>query len=113
MMEIIDCEQGSADWFRARLGLPTASEFQTVLPGSDARTKKRRQTYMDKLAGELITGEPMENYTNAYMERGKLLEDEARAALRLRARRPISPRLASSGTGGLGVPRRLSRAIPA
>lgn len=31
MMEIIDCEQGSAEWFDARKGIPTASEFSTVL----------------------------------------------------------------------------------
>lgn len=31
MIEVIDCEQGSAAWFAARAGQPTASEFSTVL----------------------------------------------------------------------------------
>jgi len=31
VIQIIDCEQGSADWFAARAGQPTASEFSTVL----------------------------------------------------------------------------------
>ena len=30
-MQIIDCEQGSAEWFEARAGIPTASEFSTVM----------------------------------------------------------------------------------
>lgn len=29
--EIIDCDQGSALWFEARKGIPTASEFSTVM----------------------------------------------------------------------------------
>ena len=28
---IIECEQGSELWYEARLGLPTASEFSTIL----------------------------------------------------------------------------------
>jgi hypothetical protein len=76
---ILDCEQGSEDWFRARMGIPTASEFKTIIGiKKDAREKLTRQTYMRKLAGEILTGEPMENYTNDHMERGKVMEHEAR-----------------------------------
>jgi hypothetical protein len=32
---------------------------------------KTRATYMRKLIGEIITGEPSEGFTNAHMERGK------------------------------------------
>lgn len=79
--EIITCEQGSESWFRARAGLPTASEFSTVMAkGRAGEDSKARRTYMLKLAGEILTGEPMESYSNAHMERGKLMEDEARAA---------------------------------
>jgi hypothetical protein len=78
-MQIIDCEQGSQEWFAARLGIPTASEFKTLLSGrKEAKDKKTRATYMMKLAGEIITGEPMESYSNVHMERGKVQEDEAR-----------------------------------
>lgn len=79
MIEIIECDQGTPEWFAARLGLVTASEFKTILGiKKDAREKKTRTDYMRKLAGEIITGDPMETYTNADMERGQLLEDEAR-----------------------------------
>lgn len=80
MMEVVDCEQGSTEWFAARLGVPTASMFSVLLSGrKDAKDKKTRTTYMMKLAGEIITGEVSEGYTNVHMERGKVMEDEARA----------------------------------
>jgi hypothetical protein len=61
------------------MGLPTASEFATVMASDKGGGEsKTRRTYMLKLAGEILTGEPMENYSNAHMERGKDMEDEAR-----------------------------------
>lgn len=79
MMQIIDCEQGTEEWFRARAGMPTASEFATVMAsGRGGGDSKSRRTYMLKLAGEILTSEPMENYSNAHMERGKQMEAEAR-----------------------------------
>lgn len=79
MMQIIECEQGSPEWHQARLGLPTASEFKTIIGiKKDAREKVTRRTYLLKLAGEIIIGEPAENYSNGHMERGKIMEDEAR-----------------------------------
>lgn len=79
MMQIIDCEQGSESWFAARLGIPTASAFSTILSSNkEAKDKKTRTEYMRKLAGEIVTGEPMDSYSNVHMERGKVQEDEAR-----------------------------------
>ncbi len=48
--------------------------------GKGGTESKTRRTYMLKLAGEIITGEPMESFTNAHMERGKTMEDDARLA---------------------------------
>lgn len=76
MIQIFDCEQGSADWFAARLGVPTASEFHSILAKGQGKT---RRTYMLKLAGERLTGEPMHTYSNDHMERGREMEDEARS----------------------------------
>lgn len=79
MMQIIDVEQGSPEWYAARLGIPTASAFSTILSSNkEAKDKKTRTEYMRKLAGEIVTGEPMESYSNVHMERGKVQEDEAR-----------------------------------
>ncbi len=57
------------------MGIPTSSEFQTVLAKGEGKTRK---TYMLKLAGEIISGQPMESYSNGHMDRGKIMEDEAR-----------------------------------
>ena len=79
MMNIIDCDQGSPEWFAARAGIPTASEFHTVLAiGKQGGKSLTRVAYLNKLAGEILTGEPMSSYSNDDMERGKLMEDEAR-----------------------------------
>jgi hypothetical protein len=75
MMEVFDVEQGEADWFKCRLGLPTASRFATVMAKGEGKT---RSEYMRKLAGEILTGEPAEGFTSVHMERGRTMEDEAR-----------------------------------
>lgn len=74
-MQIINCQQGTPEWFAARLGIPTASKFQTII------TKKGRggrETYMKKLAAEIVTGEIVEGYKNDNMERGHVMEVDAR-----------------------------------
>lgn len=75
MIQIITCEQGSEEWFCARAGMPTASKFATVMAKGQGKT---RAEYMRKLAGEILTGEPMDSYSNHHMERGKEMEGEAR-----------------------------------
>lgn len=78
-LEILTCEQGSPDWFAARAGVPTASEFSTVLAtGRGGGESKTRRTYLLKLAGEIITGQCAEPFANAHMDRGHALEPEAR-----------------------------------
>jgi hypothetical protein len=73
-IEVFDHEQGSDAWKRVRIGLPTASEFSSILAKGQGKT---RRSYMVKLAGEIISEEPVEDYSNKYMERGKRLEPEA------------------------------------
>lgn len=79
-MQIFDCEQYSPEWWACRLGLPTASMFGAVLAkGKGGAESKTRRTYMLKLAGERLTSEPADAYTNSHMDRGKEMEPEARA----------------------------------
>jgi hypothetical protein len=79
MTTIVDCEQGSETWFRARMGRPTASEFATVLAkGKGGGPSLTRRAYLYRLAAEIISDEPAETYSNAHMDRGKALEPEAR-----------------------------------
>lgn len=74
-IKIIDCIQGTPEWHAARLGIPTASEFATVMAKGEGKTRAK---YMRRLAAEIITGTLAETYTNAHMERGHAQEDEAR-----------------------------------
>lgn len=79
-MELFDIEQGTPEWLAVRAGIPTSSKFADVIAKKGPRggIPKGRQTYMYKLAGEIITGEPMDSYTNAHMDRGSERESEAR-----------------------------------
>ena len=80
-MEVFNCEQGTEEWFKCRMGIPTASMFSTVLAkGRGGAESKTRRTYMMKLIGEKLTGEPQESFSTAHMERGNLMEPEARSA---------------------------------
>lgn len=80
MLEVFACEQGTPEWHMCRLGLPTASEFSTVMAkGKDGGASVTRAKYLRTLAGEILTGElEPDSYTNVHMERGKAQEDEAR-----------------------------------
>lgn len=75
-----DLEQGSIEWFEARAGLPTASEFKTVqASGKGGGESITRAKYLRTLAGEILTGEPAPSgYTNDHMARGHEQEDDAR-----------------------------------
>lgn len=79
-IEIWDCEQNSADWALARAGIVTASQMKTVLAsGKGGGESITRRKYLYTLAGEIITGEPSESFSNRHMERGHEMESEARS----------------------------------
>ena len=77
-MIVHDTEQGSEAWFALRAGRPTASCFDKLIT-STGETSKSLSGYAITLAGELYAGKPLDAWEgNAYTERGKLLEEEAR-----------------------------------
>lgn len=79
MIEVFDVEQGSGDWFKLRLGLPTASNFDSIMAsGRDDGPSLTRTGLMYRLAGEILTDVPAETFSNKAMERGKEMEPEAR-----------------------------------
>lgn len=73
-METIDCVQRSEEWYRARIGMVTASCFKLVLSKGAAR-----QMYMNKLIDERLTGESSHSYANAAMRNGTAREPDALA----------------------------------
>lgn len=76
-MRVIDCEQGTPEWFAARCGKVTASKLGDLT----ARTAKGwgagRANYMAQLAAERLTGNIAESYSNAAMQWGSDHEAEA------------------------------------
>lgn len=80
-LEALECEQGSPEWFQCRIGIPTASEFATLLmKAKDGKGPSlTRLKYVRQTAGEIITGQADDAFTNRHMERGKEMEAEARS----------------------------------
>jgi hypothetical protein len=86
VLEVFDCQQGTQEWFAARLGIPTASMFDAVMArGAKGGASKTRRTYQMKLVGELLTGQLTDNFNNVHMDRGKEMESAARSAYALTA----------------------------
>ena len=78
MSQIIDCEQGYSEWRCPPRKFRRLLNSKLCWNQKDAREKVTRRTYLLKLAGEIITGEPTESYSNDHMDRGKFMETEAR-----------------------------------
>lgn len=92
MIEYFICEQGTPEWHAYRLGIPTASEFAAILSkGRGGEESRTRRTYLMKLIGERITGEPMYSYSNDHMERGKEMEAEALSVYEFMTDQKLSP----------------------
>jgi hypothetical protein len=73
-----DLQQGTPEWFAARLGIPTASSFSRLITSTGARSKSL-EGYAAELAAEVFAGKSLDQFdgNNAWMERGKVLEAEA------------------------------------
>jgi hypothetical protein len=77
-MIILNHEQGTEDWFAARLGIPSASNFSKLVT-STGKPSTSAEGYINQLIAEAVTGERADFYSNAHMERGTALEPEAKA----------------------------------
>lgn len=89
-LNIVECVQGDAEWFAARIGCLTGSRI------ADAIAKPKRQGTGElecranlrmELAVERVTNKPMQHFVSVWMERGLELEPLARAAYELRTER--------------------------
>lgn len=69
-------ESQSADWFKMRLGIPTASEFHKIVtPGG--QVSKQAEGYAHALLAEMMLGRPLDSVETQYMTRGQDLEEKA------------------------------------
>ncbi len=73
-------DQGSAEWFAARLGKVTASKIAGMMATTKSGPAASRTNYAAQLVAERLTGTPAESFTSAAMQWGTDTEAEARAA---------------------------------
>lgn len=76
-MIVHDVQQGSDDWYQARLGIPTASCFDKIVT-TQGKKSTQSAAYMHKLIAERMTGQRTQGYTSAAMDTGTEREPEAR-----------------------------------
>ncbi len=78
-MKILDVEQGSPEWFAARLGVPTASEFGSIITPKRGDYATAADTYINQLIDELMRPQAAESFGgNRHTQRGRDLEPDAR-----------------------------------
>lgn len=76
-MITLDMEQKTQEWYRARLGIPTASCFDKIVT-SKGEPSKSAVKYMYQLAGERLAGIAEEGFQSLAMKLGNEREAEAR-----------------------------------
>jgi putative phage-type endonuclease len=79
-MKIIDCIQGSPEWFAARAGRVTASRISDLMAKTKTGWGASRANYLAELVAERLTGTVAEGFSNAAMKWGTETEPQARAA---------------------------------
>jgi hypothetical protein len=70
-------EQGTPEWLLVRLGIPTASRFDSIITPAKREYSKASAGYRHELLAEWILGEPLDQASSGFMERGKELEPDA------------------------------------
>lgn len=76
-MKVLDLEQRTPEWHAARCGIPTASGFKQIVTSTGKRSTSREK-YLYELAADKLGAIPEETYQSFAMQRGTLLESEAR-----------------------------------
>jgi len=81
----VDVEQGTHEWLVARLGIPTASCFKQILTPKTLKPSTQADKYLDELCTEWLLGEPLDDASSIWMERGSELESKAVAYYEMQA----------------------------
>ena len=78
-MKIVECVQGSAEWWDARLGKPTCSKFDSILTPKTRKPSAGRKKYKAQLLADWVMGQYVKEWEgNQWTDRGLDLEPEAR-----------------------------------
>jgi len=74
----LDIQQGSPEWKLARLGIPTASNFDRIMQPKGRGLSASSKPYMHELLIEWLLGVPFDPASSGFMERGTAMEPLAR-----------------------------------
>lgn len=68
-------QQGSAEWYTARLGIPTASSFDKIVTPARGEFSKQSRAYCYYLVAEMILHQPLETISHLeWVNRGREME---------------------------------------
>ena len=85
-------EQGSPEWYQARLGKPTASQFKKILTPKKGERSKQDTKYLFLVVAEKLLQQPLIQFpTTEYMEDGKKKEPHAALAFEIERERILDP----------------------
>ena len=76
----IDCAPSSPEWYKARAGYPTASQFHRILTPAKLEPSAQAFPYLCDLVAERLLGvslEPEDKWKSDWIERGKDMEQAA------------------------------------
>lgn len=78
-MKVKYCQQGSQEWLEARAGCITASSLKALVTSKGAKTTSTtRDTYLNAVIAERMSGKPVDTFKSDDMLRGTERESEAR-----------------------------------
>lgn len=79
MPKILALTQGSGEWKMARLGIPTASQFDRIVSPKTGKLLAGRAAYMAELLAERAMGCPLDDLAamSPWVQRGEEMEPEA------------------------------------
>lgn len=79
-MKIVDCKQGTEEWWQARMGVPTASEFHRIITAKKWEYAAGAQSYIHELVADRLwpSWEGFDDCVSAAVRNGKMMEPEAR-----------------------------------
>jgi hypothetical protein len=80
-VKIIPCKQGTIEWWEARRGIPTASNFHKLLTAKTLKPSAQADDYICELIADICRLAPpdeAELYTSRAMYNGMLVEPQAR-----------------------------------
>lgn len=87
-MRIIKCEQYTDEWWAARLGIPTSSQFSRIITGK-GEPSTSRGGYINELAAERLTGKQEDTYVSRSMQKGSEREGLARQMYEMEFERKV------------------------